>query len=285
VRALEVWDVPVQGRLFYEQLGSSRIEAERERGLSEDEIDEALAEALARGLEVLGRDGRCPKPELLFLGGGLTEREGFRERVRVKRLASEVRWSPSPSLPGLQGARARLGARGGMLLELGQTSLKVARIGSESESTLLHRDLGALPLFLVEHGPVPAEIVREQSERLSSWLASALVSAIEQRRDVAPTLVLALPCSLDDQGSPGLCSYAGLAEGASFPSRWTSTLGSLLPRGHPWSDEEMHVEVLAVNDAELFGASALAMLESEARSGLALTLGFGPGGAWFQQEN
>src|SRR5262249_29876205 len=121
VRPLEVWDVPVQGQLFYERLGSLCVERLRASGRSEAEIDEALAQALAAGLESMVRTGRCTQPELLFLGGGLVERSGLRRQFQFKaHSTTQLHWCPQPLFPGVAGARRGLGTQGGLLLDLGQ---------------------------------------------------------------------------------------------------------------------------------------------------------------------
>ena len=78
-------------------------------------------------------------------------------------------------------------------------------------------------------------------------------------------LTLALPCVLDDRGGiAGGCTYGGLDEA------FLEGLRARLPR------EVGQVRV--VNDAELAGWAARQLVPGP---GLALTLGFGPGGASF----
>jgi hypothetical protein len=90
------------------------------------------------------------------------------------------------------------GRTSGLVVDVGQSAIKVTSWGAETVRRTIPRDAAQLP---IRPPNVVDPSVAEQRVRARTFLAKALRGA----RDV----VLALPCELDDRGTPGRCSYIG----------------------------------------------------------------------------
>jgi hypothetical protein len=255
VQSCPVWDLPVEGGLLWQRLGVPRVEQLQRERLTPVEVSRALAATLAEALRILQpRFGF----EAAWLGGGLTAQPGFAAAVASAVPASRVvisergRWSFEP------GGRAL--APEAALVDVGQTAIKAVFRGLR---VLRERDLRCLPLRLIgedgrSQGAPPADA--------ADFLAGALREVL---RLSPASLVLALPCPLDDDGTPGACTYGFQGD------------RSLVPEALRRADEGgPPCDVLLLEDSELMALAARAELglPTEGR-GLALGLGFGPGAA------
>jgi hypothetical protein len=243
---LEVWDLPLGGQPLYRSLGSLGLD-----GLSPEARRARLPGLLGEAVALIRASGRAPAFESVVVSGGWAADPGLALPPPLRRAADPVHG-------GLAAARALLGPLGGVYLDLGQTALKVV---SPSGARRVARDLRAHPLRLVEAGPLPPHELDAARVRLVDWLLSEIPAGTARA-------VLSLPCELGDEGQPGGCTYAGL--GGDF-------VGALQARA------QLDATVWLASDAELAGASA--RLETAATAGLALTVGFGPGAAWFHRES
>ena len=268
VQPLEIWNLARGEDLLYEHLGTEGVERAEARGSSTDEIDARLFAAWRSMLEEVAGRG-----EPVFVGGGLLERSGLRNRIRDPRVA----FSRTSRFVGLSGAHA-LAGDGALLLDLGQTALKLALLGDTRSHALLERPLAHLPRYPVERGGASARTSAEQSARLADWVSRALAAFLERWPTTRRELMLALPCALDDAGVPGPCTYPGWAGDSTYVIRLLSRVEALLPASHPWRDTEVRVRLL--NDAELAACSARAEAAMRQERMLVVTLGFGPGAAW-----
>jgi hypothetical protein len=86
----------------------------------------------------------------------------------------------------------------GLVVDVGQSAIKVTSWGRETARRTIPRDAGQLP---IRPPNVVDTDVAEQRRRARTFLAKALRGG----RDI----VLALPCEIDDRGTPGRCSYIG----------------------------------------------------------------------------
>ncbi len=147
---------------------------------------------------------------------------------------------------------ARLGQRG-LVVDLGQSRLKIA--GPDRRWT--HpRDYQQIPISA-------RPVTDEGRAALLTFFADALREAVHATAPEA--LVLALPCELAPDGTPGTCSY---------PWRAGDPIVLDLLGAAGLTDLPTHL----LNDAEL-AALGVAELPPPSGTTLVLTLGFGVGGA------
>ncbi|MCC6874521.1 MAG: hypothetical protein IT378_09480 [Sandaracinaceae bacterium] len=239
VSPLEVWDLPVRGRLWYRAL----------RGADP-------AHALVLGLQALHARHAFDRAHVEVEP---ERRRALRDRIRNRgyQLAFTITFGRHGRWAGVH-AGARL-LREGVVCDLGQTSLKlgVKRRGRLARE-IVDRDLAVLPVALTEHAAS-----RRGRGALIAWIAGALLPHLAGS---VSELVLALPARVSARGVPGPCTYGGLAGSRFVPG----LLDALEARGG-------HVaRARVVNDAELAAGLVRA---GEGERVLALTLGFGPGAA------
>lgn len=257
VRALPIWDLQLDEGLLWQRLGLPRVEALREQGRAELEIGAELAQTAAAALRLLRERHRFDR---VFVGGGLTLIEGFVQEL-LRRVDHPIDVSPDERFAGERGGLALLEGRGGgAVVDVGQTAIKASCRGRR---LVRERDLRALPLELIDPSGAPPRAAPDRLERAAAFIGAA----IAELGSDGDSLVLALPCPLDDACVPGPCTYGWAGEARLVPA--------ILER----SGKHFR-EVLVLNDAELAAETALARRPREAGERvLVLTLGFGPGAA------
>ena len=152
VEALEVWNLPHRGGLLYQRLGTPAVEDAERAGQAAREVDAMLGEAVAFAQMLLAPQGP------VWLAGGLCLRPGLRAALAPHRLQG-LRFAPEPLFPGEVGAEqalARLGRKGGVLVDLGQTSIKLSALGAKPGREVVPRPLERLPRFFTERLPPPS---------------------------------------------------------------------------------------------------------------------------------
>ena len=209
-----------------------------------DPRPEVVAARFRAGLATLVR---AMLPDVLYVGGGLSERPEVRAAIAASPAAADVVWSGGGRFVGELGGRQIAGASA-IICDVGQTAIKVSR-----------------PDGRRIHERPPQESAPDGCDLAGiAFIRDVLASALSGAPATAP-LVLALPGDLSDDLTPGPCSY-----------RWGGRSGlvdELLPRrdGRP---------VLVLNDAELAAESARVEVDpSRGRVCLVLTLGYAPGAA------
>ncbi|MET0286901.1 MAG: hypothetical protein ABW352_20635 [Polyangiales bacterium] len=181
VRALEVWDVVLDGAPLYllaEQALPSAIVA----------LVRALQQGSARRLRADLALPRLRVDRVLLGGGGVTEPAC----AALSRANIEARVHPDPVWIGEAGARALCAQA---VLEIGQTSVKYSDLDGRVR---LARPLDRVPL----------ESASRSLDRalLRARTLEFLASAAQGRRRPA-SLVLAMPCELGDDLRVAGCSY------------------------------------------------------------------------------
>jgi len=280
IQPLEVWNVRLTDhRLFWEVAGTPFVESQRQHGVADvlvaREIATAVADA-ARHLHTMHRFER------LWIAGGLTSLAGFPAAAlaALASVAFEPRLSSSGAFAGELGGRAILAAyghTGGVVADVGQTSIKVSVFPSDmSEASrpariLRARRLDELPRRFIGAAPVTGAGARAAVQAAAPWIAEAILDALDAvvPRAVPPALVLALPCPVDDDFTLGACTYGWAGDSSLVPR-----VASALHAAGAFVSAASSVTTLVLNDAELAAAAA----PSDVRT-LALTLGFGPGAA------
>ena len=265
ITPLEVWNLPVFGRELWELLGSPWVEADRRAGVAGATLTGRLMPPLTAALELLVERHA---PDAAYLSGGLAELDGFPSALKeaTATLPCPVYLAPTPRFAPVHAGLRMLEAQGStapVCVDVGQTSIKCARPGS---TRVFERDLSLLPpLFIGQPRPEDGHHIRDTV----AFIAGALSTFLEEDTQTAPdALCFALPCPLDEDLTPGGCTYG--FEGA------TSLIPNLLARaGLP----ERGGPVLVLNDAELAAESARHDLRITGHKVLCLSLGFGPGGA------
>ncbi|WP_369414450.1 ROK family protein [Corallococcus soli] len=225
----------------------------------------ALAEALA--LLVMRH-----APDAAYLSGGLAELDGFQAALKEATVAlpCPVHVAPTPRFAPVHAGLHMLEAQGfntPVCVDVGQTSIKCARPGS---TRVFERDLTHLPpLFIGQPRPRDGHHIRDTVV----FIAGALNTFLKEDARTAPdALCLALPCPLDEDLTPGGCTY-GFEGAASFVPDILARAG-LPEAGGP---------VFVLNDAELAAESARRDARVTGQRVLCLSLGFGPGGALLDQ--
>lgn len=249
VRPLEIWDAPAGEGKLHERIGAPLLDAvagDPERG--EARAVELLLEALVPFLRRLHAEHAF---EVAFLGGGLTLLEGLPPALPAAepfalQLSGHGRFAAAP---GGRAILARIGRPRGVVVDVGQTSVKVS---APARRTLVEREDGRSDVASV---------------------ADAIVRGIPAEGDAA--MVLALPCELDDALVPGNSTYAGWEGDAGLVPRLVQAVRDRLPDRHPLRGDD--AAFLVLNDAELVAVSGACELPG--RKLVALTLGHGPGAA------
>jgi hypothetical protein len=233
---LELWDLELGDGLLYEQ---------------PERLPEAL-EALREG-RATTRWSRTPlwaarDFDGLFVGGG-------RPFTPAVESPYPIEVSPDGAFVGERGGIELLRAAGrtsGLIVDVGQSAIKVTSWGKETLRQTLPRDAASLPIRAPD---IVEREVAEQRRRARTFLAKALRGGTD--------IVLALPCEIDAHGTPGRSSYIGW-EG---DSRLVADAVRLSGSGK--------AEVWLLQDSELAGLSCPAM----GNRTLVLTLGYAVGGA------
>ena len=237
VSPLEIWEAPVDGIPLWKLAGAHALE-----GSGPESVARALATVVAR-LAPLHRF------EAVHVGGGPAEDAHLRAALGSA-VTLPVSFDPDGRYVAERGGLHLLDAmdrRGGIIVDAGQTGLKVYT--PAARHTVPHDGRDAIAV-------------------VSEAIASAAASA-------EPGLVLALPCELDDHGTPGACRFDGWEGNPALTGDLLFRTLARLGADHPWSGDSLRAVVL--NDAELAALSA-GLLHGD-RSMLVLTLGFGPGAA------
>jgi hypothetical protein len=178
---------------------------------------------------------------VLWLGGGalpLANLSWLADRLEV-----EVFRSPDGPFAAESGGQVMLevlGSRRGMVVDLGQTALKISWAGARRA---FPRDLELLPR---ERGTQSIARKGAQRRALRTFIAEALRATLAETRRGAPdTILFALPSMLDDYARPAGSSYIGMSMDTQLVTHALELAG--LP----------DVPHYLLNDAELAAASAL----------------------------
>ena len=292
---LEVWDLPLDGEPSWRRIGTRAAESMREAGGPETAVAEELARRAVRLAEGIRR-GETRRThaatafDALFLAGGLTEIDGFREAAASVPAAFPVLILPGGRFGPLAGARnipgpGARGPGGFLAVDVGQTGIKASAANRAPEGgRYFPRPLREVPVVLVEDagGIGPGEADRLAAASVE-WVASSIAAASSIPSVDRPEVVLALPCGLGADLKPGPCTYAGWRDRADLVSRIARTAIREASRGRMEIPAASAPSIgwRVLNDAELAGFAALAEMERLGLEGktLVLTLGFGPGAA------
>jgi len=208
-----------------------------------------------------------PNFDAVYLTGGRTADPQL--RAELSKLPCAVLFSEEPVFAGEKGGFELLRARGlsGWVADLGKSQLKLSAPGWRWS---FPRDWARLR----SSSDIGLQEVPAQRRRLREFIALKLQAALVESSLSPQALVFALPSRLDDDGTPGVSSYAGM-QGDRTLVRDAADLAGL--PGLP---------LFVLNDAELAALSA----RSDARLAgfgkvLVLTLGFGIGAALVQRAS
>jgi hypothetical protein len=227
----------------------------------------ALRRAIAilhAGQGVTRSNGSLPRDvgkfDAVFLVGGKAQEQGLQEELSGLPCALVV---GEGAYAGMQGGFDLLKMRGlaGWVLDLGQSQLKLA---TGHQVWTFPRDFNRLRSKL----HVSPREISAQRRRLREFISLKLQLALAETQQRPQALVVALPTSLAEDGTPGTGDYAGMKhDRALLPD----ALGLAGLSGIP---------LLILNDAELAAFSARAEPRlARFHKILVLTLGFGIGAA------
>jgi hypothetical protein len=300
VTPLELWDFPVGSGVFAQKVGALRVAELRQRRHTVPEVAELLAADLLEVASLFhrlqpGTDLQKARSvagfDLLYLTGGLTELEGFREASGKGTPAFRVAFGKEGRFGGESGGELLLteqGQRGGLIVDVGQTAIKcsvVSQVGGRTARRLYERDERALPPETAESGMrISGERARRRADAALAWVAESVTESLATGPPAPAALVLALPCALDAGARPGSSTYTGWEGDHTLVDRLLEALGERVLREpsltfHPWRHAEQ-IEVFVLNDAELAALSARAEgTQTKSAKTLVLTIGFGPGAA------
>lgn len=198
--------------------------------------------------------------EAVFIVGGRVQEEGLQEGLSGLPCAVVMGEGAGA---GIQGGFELLKMRGltGWVLDLGQSQLKLA---AGDQRWTFARDFTRLRSKLwVSSSEVPA-----QRRRLREFISLKLQLALAETRQRPQALVIALPTSLAEDGTPGTGDYAGMKHDCALLPDVLALAGL------------SGIPLLMLNDAELAAFSARANPRLAGfRKILVFTLGFGIGAA------
>ena len=234
-----------------------------------------FASVLRRALE-RWRDNDCANPwneaapaglqgfDAVFVAGGRAEDDLL--RTELSALPCAVVFGEEPLFGGERGGFELLQSRNlsGWVADLGKSQLKLSAPGWRWN---FPRDWTRLrPPWEASKIEIPA-----QRRRLREFIALKFQAAMAESGLRPQSLVFALPCPVDDDGTPAPSSYVGMGGDGALLRDAMALAG--LP----------DLPLLVLNDAELAALSA----HSDARLAgfrkvLVLTLGFGIGAALIQ---
>ncbi len=248
---VELWDLELRDGILWDAMQDS--------GLTDAlaEAVEHLAEGSARTRSSTPLPEESRHFEALWLAGG---RSGRVARPRLAAAIDRPVWQPhDPQAISVHGAIALAPhARRLAVVDLGQSHLK----GFTSDRRIVvARPWDRLPMREDCTDPIPVA-----RQALRDWVGPALASL----RADPDVVVVALPCELGDEPTPGGCSYAGLQDDDDFIPDVLAAAG--------WRPDTVWV----LNDAELAAAAARQDPRTRGTSTLVLTLGFGFGAAVLQ---
>jgi hypothetical protein len=242
---IEVWDLPVAGKLLQEW----RDDASFSTRIATMVI--ALRDAPPTAFSARARATAAAISRVHLVGGAADEMIS----AAIGKRGVPCSYSADPFAAALAGAALRPGA---LCADIGQTAIKLVH---GDRAWRIERDLEQAPL----RDGVP--LAERSSVRRSTlaFLASVLHTSDSPHASAVSSLVLALPCELDDAGAPRSCSYC-------WPDPDRELVDDLRRlTGHP-------IEIL--NDAELAAlAASLDPAVPHDATTLVLTIGFGVGGA------
>ncbi|WP_226994056.1 ROK family protein [Myxococcus hansupus] len=268
VSALEVWNLPVQGRELWELLGAPRVEADQREGITGPKLAGGLRPALAEALAVLTKRHAV---DAVWLSGGLVCLEGFGGMLveASMGLPCPVYMAEEPIFaPVRAGLRLLEPLRPAhpVALDVGQTSIKCLRPAAAPR--IFERDAALLPRYFIGMAR-PAD--GRQVKAAVAFISSALRAFSARAPDA---LCLALPCPLDAALVPGGSTYGWEGHAPLVADILQAAMGN-----------EGRGTALVLNDAEL-AAEAARSDARLARHGrvLCLTLGFGPGAALLERR-
>lgn len=253
IEPLELWDMTLGKQTLWDRMASPDF-----------------ASALLEALHLIKQGKACSRSD-----GPLTGRLRDISRVmigggRAKALQAAQSWHDAPVpvhfddagfFVAEAGGLDLLPAHGGLILDLGQTAIKVMLAGKRVR---YERDLAALPI-----APAPAHGV-QQLEQLKAFVRRAIQASCAGHADerIPADMVIALPCEIAPDGTPGGSSYGGLKGSKHFIPE---LLTDLVPGA--W-------RVSLLNDAELAAHSMrLKRPVRDGQTALVLTVGFGVGAA------
>jgi len=255
VEPLELWDVVVDGVPLYL--------------VPEGQQPTAIAEVVRQLMAGTARRHRTPADPLprrgvdsvvVAGGGAVVDVVNALAAIVPASAASDPVWS------GERGGHAVVRADGGdvdtcLVVDVGQTSIKRSWRGQRHR---LPRDLQRIPLEVDARAPAVRVPARQETV---VFLAGALT--------VTPTptsVVLALPCEIDDRLRVAGCSYP-----------WDDDDDGLIPALVSTAGLGHEVRVLVLNDAEL-AAAGVADARTSDGAILVLTVGLGLGAAWLPRR-
>lgn len=253
IEPLELWDMTLGKQTLWDRMTSPDF-----------------ASALLEAIHLLKQGKACSRSD-----GPLTERLRDISMVvigggRAKALQAVNCWHNAPVpvhfddagfFVAETGGRDLLPAHEGLILDLGQTAIKVMIAGKRIR---YERDLDVLPI-----APDPAH-GSQQLEELKTFVCRAIQASCASHNDelIPSDMVIALPCEIASDGTPGGSSYGGLKGNKHFIP---DLLADLVPGS--W-------RVRLLNDAELAAHSMrLKRPVHEGQTALVLTVGFGVGAA------
>lgn len=299
VEPLEVWQLDLDGAPVRRLLGVPDADAMRARGAEERFVGEYLGARAGRFVRRLRNGGYDPSlfPDSqqstaravrgcrhVCFAGGLSRLEGFE---RAAREHCEGAWVLADGEAGaaLRGAGEVVGdeidgSEPIFAIDVGQTAVKSAlvrrREGAPAALEHLRRDerpTDRLPVVVPNPDAPPGERPQDRSADASIAFLAETIADARRELPVRPEWVLlALPCKLGDDLTPGVSTFEGWDRTPDLVERVVRRSGL----------DEPGRRIRAVNDAELAGCAARVDAAGRGRSGdvFVLTLGFGPGGAY-----
>lgn len=260
VTPLEIWDFSI---------GDGIVSDYVESPVFGEVLHEMLAK-LHAGCGKTRSGGQVPAwcrgfDSVVLTGGGA--REALPGKVSPSPPFSVVCLGPDPFIGDLGGYRILGDASpSGAVVDVGQTQIKVSLA---NQRFAYPRDFEALPVRRDDHSGIGNRVtVESQRRHLEQFIGGSLHDACRLTGRSPSSLVVALPCEVDDDGVPGSSSYLG-----------TEGNVDLLSKAFHYADLG-DVTTIVLNDAELAAVSvAVSPRIIVGERLLVITIGLGVGAA------
>ncbi len=294
LQPIALWDAHLGGEddqvpSVYERLGRVRVDAMRREGVEDERIAGTLAADLVEVLRDLHDSTEHGEFDDVFVEGRALELTGFRAALSLQQAPFSLAMAPPrPSCAELGAERllervAPNESPKALIVDIGHTAVRTTVLGRNPTWLVRERNLIRLPMA---RGSIPPPTKPDPTpyvERGVAFVCRALVHGLAEAGPANPRVILSFPCSLDDHGCPGRCTYPGwegndrlaslIVEG--IEEHLAQTTMSFAPFGH---DESRHMWLVTHPELVALGSEAV-LGPPRGRGTMAVSLGFGPSAA------
>ena len=295
LESLAVWDMNLATELDGDEpdepawlrIGSPRVEALRRSGRSDAAIADEIAGDVVRALLRIheGKVGAGKGFDAAVLTGSKLELAGMRAALEAHALPFRLVIADHAHACLEAGARRLLASvdadPNGVVIDVGNAAVRAIALGDATIRPVLQRNFERVPLAEGDRPKsIPPSQVPSLVDRSGDLVGRALVSLLSRTSTVAASMILALPCTVDETGVPGPSSYPGWTGNEALLETLVARADTHLSEHVPAWPASAVVRVWVLSHAELVALASEDLVDAPTPNGtLALTLGYGPGAA------